>query len=280
MSDNLFNIDMDNFGKGINDLDKSQETDKQTIVVDTIEDTDKGGEKSKDKKDNLIIVDVPVEQKDTEKEKVDAPASKQKGSLLSPLAAAVKEKGILPDLNVEEFNKVKEEERADFLLGAIDKHLEDSIDAGIEAYKESLSPQGAKYLTMLENGVSEEQAYQITAGQIKYKDLDEEKLKGDEKLQEKAVYDYYKLTTRFSDDKIKGIITDKKATSELEKEASTCLPEIKKIYANAEKEALAQAKENEELSRQEAVKQFEALKKSIYDTKEIIPYHSYKERTG
>lgn len=195
-------------------------------------------------------------------EDADSTADTNSPSPLLPYAQLLKDKGILPDFDVEQWDGTEEG-----LVDAVDQE----IDAGIEDYKRSLDPRIQYLIDNLESGVPFEKVLQMDSNVMRYSQMSEDKLESDEKLQKQVLTDYYKRTTKLTDEKIDKLIENFEVIGNMGEEAKSALGELRELdikEVEYEKQQLRQQQEQAKVQQEKVLKD---LGSKISETKEIIP---------
>lgn len=200
-------------------------------------------------------------------EKVEDPPSNDNNesnssSIYTAIANFLQEGGLLQPLE-----QGKEISTAEDLLKVYDQQIEYRVNQ----YKESLDPRIKWLQDNLEQGVPMEKLLQIDADNITYNSIEESSLTSNIDLQKQIVRDYYKRSTRFSNEKIEKEINRLDDLSELESEAKSSLTELKSLLQVEEQTAIRQAQQEREAAILAQQKALETFKKSVEETTEIIP---------
>lgn len=181
---------------------------------------------------------------------------------LTPFAKLLVDEGILPNLNLEEYD------------GTVDGLIEatrNQVYNGIEEYKQSLPEEAQRILRGVEAGVPFEQLVELNKQQLQYNNIDEETLSSDENLQKQVVKDYYKQTSRFSDEHIDKMIERLSDLGELEEESKISVKELAKFQEERQQQAIQQAEQERQRVIEEQQKQLDNFKKILEQTEEVIP---------
>lgn len=181
---------------------------------------------------------------------------------LTPFAKLLVDEGILPNLNLEEYD------------GTVDGLIEatrNQVYNGIEEYKQSLPEEAQKILQGVEAGIPFEQLIELDKQQLQYKNIDEETLSSDENLQKQVVKDYYKQTSRFSDEHIDKMIERLSDLGELEEESKISVQELTKLQEEQQQQAIQQAEQERQRIIEEQQKQLDDFRKTLEQTEEVIP---------
>ena len=216
-----------------------------------INDTPKEGNENKNTDDTQVGEDANNSATET-----DSP------SPLLPYAQLLKDKGILPDFDVEQWDGSEEG-----LLDAVDQEIE----AGIQEYRQALDPRVQYLIENLEAGVPFEKVLQMDSNVIRYNSIDEAKVVSDENLQKQILSDFYKRTTKLNDDKINRLIENFETIGNMEDEAKSALADLKKLdieEVEAQKQQSLQQKEQAKVQQEKVLKD---LGTKISETKEIVP---------
>ena len=183
-------------------------------------------------------------------------------SPLVPYAKLLVDEGILPNLNLDEFDGT-----AEGLKEAMNKE----IYSGIEAYKASLPEDVKKIIDGYEVGVPLEKLLELNKEKLNVSTIKESDIINNEKLQKEIVRKYFKKTTRFSDKKIEQNIERLSDIGELEAEALSNITELKALVEEEEAKAIEAAKRQEEEYQEQLRKYWEEFDKKLEAADEIIP---------
>lgn len=183
-------------------------------------------------------------------------------SPLVPYAKLLVDEGILPNLNLDEFDGT-----AEGLKEAMNKE----IYSGIEAYKASLPEDVKKIIDGYEVGVPLEKLLELNKEKLNVSTIKESDIINNEELQKEIVRKYFKKTTRFSDKKIEQNIERLSDIGELEAEALSNITELKALVEEDEAKAIEAAKRQEEEYQEQLRKYWEEFDKKLEAADEIIP---------
>lgn len=183
-------------------------------------------------------------------------------SPLVPYAKLLVDEGILPNLNLDEFDGT-----AEGLKEAMNKE----IHSGIEAYKASLPEDVKKIIDGYEVGVPLEKLLELNKEKLNVSTIKESDIINNEELQKEIVRKYFKKTTRFSDKKIEQNIERLSDIGELEAEALSNITELKALVEEEEAKAIEDAKRREEEYHEQLRKYWEEFDKKLEAADEIIP---------
>jgi len=187
----------------------------------------------------------------------------------SPLylhAATLQEKGILPNLDLDELKELTYEEAEKYIF---DKQQE-YIDKGRDEYRESLTDSQKNYLEMIDKGVPDDTARQQASLEKAYGDLTDEVLADNEELMESVIYNANKIKG-LKDEKIKVIIDKAREDEKLFEEAKDAKADIDAYLAEQKQDMLNKAQEREDEARREEERIRADVEKSVNETKHILP---------
>jgi len=200
--------------------------------------------KKEDKKEEEGLIDLEEleeeeEEQEEEIEEEEKPSStnpdkKQSSSPFTPYAKLLKEEGVLPNLNMEDFDGTAE---------GLKTAMINEIIGAVEMYKDTLPSRVKDLINNYEEGVPLEELLKIDKEEVQALSLDEDKIKEDISLQKKTVRDYLKKTSKFSDKKIDNQIQYYEDSGELEEEALNAAAELKELIQTEKTQAVEQAKQ-------------------------------------
>ena len=241
--------------------------------VETTKTTDDNKEtKKEDKKEEEGLIDLEEleeeeEEQEEEIEEEEKPSStnpdkKQSSSPFTPYAKLLKEEGVLPNLNMEDFDGTAE---------GLKTAMINEIVGAVEMYKDTLPSRVKDLINNYEEGVPLEELLKIDKEEVQTLSLDEDKIKEDISLQKKTVRDYLKKTSKFSDKKIDNQIQYYEDSGELEEEALNAAAELKELIQTEKTQAVEQAKQKEKMIQEQARAELANLNKRVQEATEIIP---------
>ena len=225
---------------------------------------EEGKESTKDNEDIEDNEEAHQEEKKMPSEK------KEVNSFYSPYAESLKEDGILPDLNIEEFNKLPKEKQVESLITS----YKEGIDKGVNSWIEDQPPvlkdilQGLKELG---SNVPLVELIQLESDKMELSNLSEEDIKDDETIQEDLVKTHMSETTRYNDEKIKKEIVRLKANGELYDEAIDARKELYAIREEEKKKKLEDAQKQKKIYDEERTKYIKDISERIDKISEIFP---------
>ena len=243
----------------------------ESFEVPKIEDNKTEVKKETKKEDEGLIdleeVEEEEEEQEEEIEEEEKPSStdpdkKQSSSPFTPYAKLLKEEGVLPNLNMEEFDGTAE---------GLKTAMINEIVGAVEMYKETLPDRVKDLINNYEEGVPLEQLLKLDKEELQVLSLDEDKIKEDISLQKETVRNYIKKTSKFSDKKIDNQMQYYEDSGELEEEALNAATELKDLLKTEKEQAVEQAKQKEKMMQDQARQDLANLNKKIQDATEIIP---------
>ena len=254
-------------------------------VETEIEETKEKKDKNKDKeplKEPLIKLDddgnVTIDGKKTVKKEVkkDKDETKSTGedqtslehSPLTPLAATLKDANILPNFNLEEFNKSKDTvEQTEKLLEAV----ESEVKSKVEEYKKTLPSEVKQILDNYEEGVPLRELIDIESDIQVLENIDEKTIKEDVELQKNIMKVYYKTTTRLSDEEIDESVEGLEEKGTLADKAVTNHKKLLAFQDEKKNELIEASKKQQLLAKENYAKYIQKIEKLVNDTTEILP---------
>lgn len=264
--ENLFpEVDFDSFLDEFGANTESGESVAPVVDEKNIEDNSSGESNDQNLEDNPSPEDTGNEGEDQTESDDDGEGNENENSSpLIPYAKLLVEEGILPDLNIDEFSK-------DPTVDSLKASARSQIEQGINHYKQSLPPEIANFIDKYEEGVPLSRLLELDNKKAEYSSISDDSIKDNVDLQKSLVREYYKNTTKFSDEKINKLIQRHEDLEELESEAKLSLSELTDLQKEQEEQEIVEAKSNRERyvkSQEELLNNF---KKSVNEAKEIIP---------
>lgn len=265
-------LEVDGVGEGLRDIDlipARGSNEKETASKKAVEDIEK----------DLIDLDIKNDNEEVEEEEDDnkeeileesssetknsPPKSKSKtSSPLTPYAQLLVDEGVLPNLDVKNFDGT-----ADSLKEA----MVNEIIGAVDSYKDSLPERIKNLINNYEEGIPLEKLIQMDKLETDISNVSVEKLEEDTSLQKKIVSDYLKRTTKFSDTKINRMVDGYEDSGDLEEEAKTSLSELKDLVAAEKANELKSIAERRKADEENRKKELVALQDKIKTSTEIIP---------
>jgi len=257
------------FGSFVSELEDSIEVDQvegpeSTEEVNIIEEQNleaslQGTEESAED------ADASEETQETIEETEDSEGSEDNddnSSPLTPYAKLLVDDGILPNFNLEAYDGT-----ADGLKDA----MTTEINTGIEDYKNQLPEEVKSLLENYEEGVPLSRLLEIDEKRTEYKSIKQEQLSGSKDLQKAIMNDYYKNTTKFTEDKINKLIQISEDLDNLEGESQEALTDLISFQDEYEAEEVKAAQDNKIVREEAQKKNLEDFKKTLDSSDEIIP---------
>lgn len=244
-----------------------QDDDNFIEIPDTVETTTT---KVDDIEKSLENEEKEIVETKVNKETKDSPEVKGNSSsspLFESFAKALYEGGVLTSYDEAEFKQLVEEVGpAEALIELNKRTLLDEI----ESYKSESEEEYKSFLEAKEAGVDLNDWAKSQELKAKYKDIDDSVIESDVDLQKSIILTDLKRKG-MDDETIRETIESFEDTGKLDKQAKNSFKNLKKAQEDDEKELVIQAKKREEESIKTQKAQIEHLKKTITDTKEIIP---------
>jgi hypothetical protein len=183
------------------------------------------------------------------------------------------EQGNLSDLNEEELQKViKEEGEAGAMAYLFEKEIETNRQEILSQYEED-AKELREYIEMKDAGVNTDTARELIADKVSLEKITKEDLEDDSKedLRRAILTKNYKLTTNFTDAKIKKLVDNHVSLGEDIEESVEALEEIKK--ANKQQIELEKKRVAEQAAQyqEDNKKALEKVKSTIESLEEIVP---------
>lgn len=210
-----------------------------------------------------------------EKELNNPPAPDDKNSSTEPFALVfakhLKERGILStDIDEEELKEIIEKEGED---GALESVFTAEIKNAKESLSQDLDDYTKEYTQLREMGYSQEDASNIIGSIEEVDNLKEDQLEAEdaEDLRRQVMTQQYKVTTRFTDEKIKKLVQRSFDMGDDIEDSKEALKSLKDVSREQLEDIKNQTAQQEEQAKDNYKKYVESLNKTISDTKEIIP---------
>lgn len=217
-----------------------------------------------------ITTDDDLESKPSASE--DTKSSSQKSSAKSSskkyaaIIKALNEKtGAFDDFNEEEF-----EDSPEAFLDYIDSYAYKNAEALATDYiHRNLSPLQQKFVDLVENGMSEDQAADIVKGYKLADNVTESTLSEDPEKAKKLYAEYLRYTTAFSEEKIQKEVNKREDLGTLVDDALEVLPEFQQVLSEAEQEYIQEQRQREMQNKQFQARQAKELENYLLSTEEI-----------
>ena len=258
--DNPFNVNLDllqDMGGAM--FESTEETEEIEDKIETPE--------SDNQEENQEQPENASEQQDEENEEIEDnedPSSNdtEKPSPFTPFAKLAVEEGVLRNFNLEEWDGTPE--------GLVDG-MNKEIQYGVNSYKEQLNPRAKWLIDNMDEGVPLESLLEVDKQRVSLDSITEEALVEDSKMQKDILTQYYKETTKFSDEAIEKYINRLEAMDEIADEAKSSLGELRTINQQKEEQLKEQAREQQEQMQKQQQEALESFKNTLTKKEEIVP---------
>lgn len=292
--DELFNsIDVDGIEKNLITVDQSPEeleAVKEQIQLDGDKGDNKGAQdsakeivkpddnKPDDKlesgKSDVIQIDEIKAAKTDEQEIKDKEksggTSKKEESSVHLHAASLQAKGVLPNFNLDDIKDLEPAEALDKIDNHIASEIRESVEAGINQYKQSLSPDAQDFLKALDEGIPFETVRDITSVKERYGSISEKDLKDNEELQKEILAESLRMKGH-KEIAIKKYVEKAVQDNELFDDSKLGLTDINSTISDEEANARTLAKNEKLASETRNQKTKENITKAVEGVKEIFP---------
>jgi hypothetical protein len=219
-------------------------------------------EETEEQEEVVVEDDNQVEEQSGEDANSDDTGEIQTTSPLIPYAKFLYEEGVLPSLNIDEFDGTAE---------SLKLAMATEIVSGVNAYKESL-PADVKFLVdNYEAGVPLDEIIGIQSAMVRYESIPEADIPSNEDLQKALVTDWLTETTSLSKERIEKHIKRLSDLGELEEEAVSARSELVKIQGEKITAQRLKAEQDAKNNEAKRIKDLSELKTTIDSTKEVIP---------
>ena len=286
-TENLFeNISIDSFTENLITVDVPE--DQQQKVEKEITDGGEPEKKEPEKKEptkepavkpveQTIVVDedkspetIKEDTAEKDKDKGGTPDEDEDESPSYLHAAALREEGVLPNLDIDKLKGKDPEEVFKAMNSHIREQVSESVKAGIEQYKNGFGDRAQQFLEALDKGVPFEEMANNYALEDRYNGINDKVLESDEEAQ-KMVYADLLNIKGFSESKIGKMVEKALQDGELLEESKEGLKEINTIILDERKASEAEAQRIADERKAKNVEMKGKIEKSIGELKEIIP---------
>ena len=224
-------------------------------ITDIDDSKDDGGEPAKAKSDDTNT-------SSSKRESSSQSSSKKYAAIIKALHEKT---GAFEGFNEEEFDDSPES-----FLDYLDEYATRNAEAMATDYIErNLTPLQQKFVDLMENGVSEDDATQIVKGYKLAEGINEDVLIENPDKAKNLYAEYLRYTTAFSEEKIKREVQKREDLGTLVDDALESLPEFKQLLAEHEKGAQAELAKQEYQRREFHKRQAEELQNYLQSTDEI-----------
>jgi hypothetical protein len=198
----------------------------------------------------------------------------QSDSTTSPIvsfASALHEKGVISSFDKEKFEKAMEENDEEGAYEALFETLNSELEERSLSFLNQLNDNQKEYLLALKNGIPEKDFIESKTKNLEYTKITKSDLEEDITLQRKVYKEFLKMTTKFSEEKIDKLVSQKEALDELYEEATDALPELQNAHKSFIERTLQENRAKEEAAIKANEEMVKRLKENIENTTEIIP---------
>ena len=185
-------------------------------------------------------------------------------------ARFLSEQGHLTSFNEEEFTQLAEEHGEEEALASLwNKEAQVIRDEIIDTYDADV----AEFLALRDGGVDSKEAFDLVSGESFINNLKTEDLEDEDKeeLRRQLITQKYKLTTKFSNEKIKKLVDRAFSLGEDIEEATESVDDIKEYYKEAKKAKLGEVEKDKQALERQKEESLKALKTKVDELKEVIP---------
>lgn len=252
-------VNLDDDGKVIK-VDENKEEEKN---IDSLEEDDDKEYQGSNKAEDFIPSSQAAE-KNTE-------------SFALVFAKYVAERGVLSNFDEEEFNKVIAEQGEE---GALEYLYSSEVETRIDEVKNMYSNDRKEildYIEMKDAGIDADVAKNLSFTKGKYESITNDDLDDDESLRRSVIKQDLKNTTKMSEDDIDDFVETLVDTGKDVAKAKKSLISVRNNNAEQIKHEKQRVLDNEKKQTEYYKQQVDSLKKSIYDTKEIMGQNVNKQ---
>lgn len=269
--------DMNNFSIGNNDemlniilTDEPNKQPEQNIDAEKQDDklnkdgTNVSPKKTTSKDDEFITINLTDENEKIEEPIVNQQPDEKDYNYKEVVRYAI-DKGIFTDTGLEELESLPE--GLDGLTTVLQKELKTGIDIGTQNWIDAINARSEGLVEHLLNGGNVNDYIKVFA--TDYNKINEQSILNDIQLQEKLVYEDYKESTTWSDDKISKYIAKLKDLDELKDEAKTSLKGLQDRSVQRRVELEQSTKKQKLQLEQQHAQRIAFINKTIADTSEF-----------
>lgn len=221
--------------------------------------------------DNKIVETAETVDDRVSKKKPDAkketPRSEGVESLLSVVTAHLHEKGILPSLNIEEFNKITDPIEQET---ALETAWAEEKNNAIGEYVDNLPSIIRQAIENYEDGLPADKALEISKKKFNILSITEDALLKDPALQKRILMQSYK-DKGFSDEKATKFVNLAEVEETLFNESKDVLEESKANISKEEENEKKNAEQQRIIAEQRNKEIITTINNTLTSTKEIIP---------
>lgn len=170
----------------------------------------------------------------------------------------------------EDFNEEEFDDTPEAFLDLLDNWTLKKASGMLDDHiKENLTPLQQKYVELVDQGVHESTAADIVKNIKAISEVTPDRLDESEDLSKQVYAQFLRLTTAFSDSKIKKEVDRLDELGTIQEEAKDVLPDVVNMIKAREKQELDSVKQREEFQRIQTQKQMAALQDYINSTEEV-----------
>lgn len=220
----------------------------------------------------LLPFDNDAEVEDDDSGSTIKPETKEKTKTISAkkYAAIIKALEEKSGEKFEDFNEEDFDDTPESFLDLLDNWTLKKASGMLDEHiKENLTPLQQKYVELVDQGVHESTAADIVKNIKAISEVTPDKLDESEDLSKQVYAQFLRLTTAFSDSKIKKEVDRLDELGTIQEEAKDVLPDVVNMIKAREKQELDSVKQREEFQRIQNQKQMAALQDYISTTEEV-----------
>lgn len=251
--------------------DKDDVGDINSFFDENIEDTEDNKDKDKDlNKDDSLD---PDNTGDDSSSSNSAPSN-----FTAILAKDLMDQGIISSISDEDFDALVEEKGEAEALRELFKNEADAIKTSVKSdYDENYQ----EYIGMVENGVDKGTATDLVQTKTSFDSITEDSIddEDNEDLRRDLMVENYKLTTKFTDAKIKKLVDRSFDLGEDIEESKDALSSIKTIIDERIEDEKVSANTRKAANQKQMEDNMKALRGSIDSINEIIPSQKINKQT-
>jgi hypothetical protein len=188
-------------------------------------------------------------------------SSSDNNSPLHLFAKVLQEEGFFSEEDLTDYDGT-----IDTLVDKVANYANKIAESKLSGY----TPEAQKYITLLNKGLNEEEAMELTQKAFELEKVSVDSLSVDEAIQENIVTLYLK-ETGLSDDDIEDQIEYLKDQDKLKSKAINFLDKLKERRSKEEEAKVERAKAEKENQVKKYEEDLSNLKKRVFETKEFIP---------
>jgi hypothetical protein len=258
-------------------LSISEMEDMESRLEKDEEEEGKEGKETPSYKDNSGLVPFTNEDnEDLDNNEGDEPSKKEENKTkptpgqIKKYAAIIKALEEKTGEKFEDFNEEDFEDTPESFLDLLENWNFKKASNMLEDHiKENLSPLQQKFVELVDQGVSESAAADIVKNIKAISDVTPERLDESEDLAKGVYAQFLRLTTAFSDSKIKKEVDRLEELGTIIEEAKDVLPDVTTMIKARERQEVEAIKQREEQSKKLSERQMAELQEYINNTEEV-----------